>query len=71
MKMSTASHINDPEHWRSRAEEMRTLAEGMHDQQSKEAMLRIAQEYEHLAKRAEDRAKGAPRNYAEPPTKAT
>jgi len=55
-----ASNINDPE--RSCAEEMRTLAEDMHDEQSKQTMLWIAQEYEHLAKRAGDRATGAPPN---------
>jgi hypothetical protein len=32
--------INDPAHWRQRAEEMRTLADDMRDLESKERMLR-------------------------------
>jgi hypothetical protein len=44
-----ASFINDPGHWRQRAEEARTIAEQMNEPQSKEAMLRIAKDYEHLA----------------------
>jgi hypothetical protein len=51
------SFINDPEHWRKRAEEARTIAELMADLQSKEGMLRTAEDYERLAKRAEERAK--------------
>jgi hypothetical protein len=54
-----ASFINDPGHWRQRAEEARSIAEQMNDPQSKEAMLRIARDYEHLAERAERRAKGS------------
>jgi len=52
-----ASFINDPEHWRHRAEEIRTLADDMKDEISKQMMLRIAQDYERLAQRAEERAK--------------
>ena len=51
------SFINDPEHWRHRAEEIRTLADDMKDEISKQMMLRIAQDYERLAHRAEERAK--------------
>ena len=53
------SFINDPEHWRNRAEEARTLAEQMNDEMSKQTMLRIAADYERLAERAELRARGA------------
>ena len=54
------SFINDPEHWRQRAEEIRTLADDMKDEISKQMMLRIAQDYERLAARAQQRLKGSP-----------
>jgi hypothetical protein len=52
-----ASFINDPEHWRARAEEMRRLAEDMKDAATKEMMLRNARDYENLAVRAEERSR--------------
>jgi hypothetical protein len=54
-----ASSINDPGHWRQRAKEARAIADQMNDPQSKAAMQRIAKDYEHLAERAEQRAKGS------------
>jgi hypothetical protein len=56
-----ASSINDPEHWRARAEEMRRLAEDINDAATKEMMLRIARDYENLAVRAEARSKCPPK----------
>jgi hypothetical protein len=51
------SFINDPEHWRKRADEARSLADDMKDEISKQMMLQIADDYERLVKRAEQRAK--------------
>jgi hypothetical protein len=50
----------NPKHWRDRAEEARLLAYEMKDAQSREAVLRIAEEYEFLAERAQQRAKLTP-----------
>jgi hypothetical protein len=52
-----SSSVNDPEHWRAHAEEMRRLAEDIKDAATKEMMLRIARDYEKLAVRAEERSK--------------
>ena len=42
--------INDPKHWRDRAEEARTVADELTDPDSKRRMLRIAENYEELAR---------------------
>jgi hypothetical protein len=49
------SFINDPKHWRQRAEEALALADRMNDLQAKAVMIRISYDYESLAKRAEER----------------
>src|SRR5262244_2773927 len=59
--MARRSFLNDPAHWRDRAEEARTRADQMSDPQCKSAMLRIANDYELLAERAAERAWGGTR----------
>jgi hypothetical protein len=44
--------INHPEYWRSRAEEARAVAAQTRDTHTKALMLKFAQDYEKLAKRA-------------------
>ena len=49
------SRINDPRHWRGRAEEARGLAELTNDSSAREKMMGVAASYEKLATRAEER----------------
>jgi hypothetical protein len=51
------ANINDFKHWRDRAEEVRLVAESVNDAESRTALLRIAEDYEKLAARAEERSK--------------
>ena len=47
--------MNDPRHWRDRAAEMRVFAEEMKDLKSLSIMLGVADDYDTLAERAEER----------------
>jgi hypothetical protein len=47
---------DNPEYWRARAEETRTLADSLNDKESKQIMLGIAKDYEPT-ERAEERLK--------------
>ena len=46
---------NDPKLWRTRADEIRALAERMQDRLAKDVMLRLADDYERLAREVERR----------------
>jgi len=48
-------HINNPKHWRDRAKEARSMAEHFSDPDAIATMLRVASQYEQLAKDAEAR----------------
>jgi hypothetical protein len=52
----TLNQINDAEQWRARGEEMRAVAEDMLDPTNKATALRIAVDYERLARWAEERS---------------
>jgi hypothetical protein len=54
------SFVNDPEHWRKRAEEMRKAADNIKDEKSKQRMLWVADDYDHLAKQATRRKQTDP-----------
>jgi Arc/MetJ-type ribon-helix-helix transcriptional regulator len=54
---SPASYINDPDHWRRRAAEMRALAADANEEAGT-VMLRLAADYDELAARAAQRADG-------------
>lgn len=57
--------IYDPEHWRSRAEETRTLADLMQHDAPRQALLRTANEYDLMAQRAMDRLRSDVHHAAE------
>ena len=52
----TAQSINDAKHWRDRAAQMRVLSDVMKDPEAQRMMLKLANDYDNLADRAEDRA---------------
>jgi agmatine/peptidylarginine deiminase len=50
--------VDDPQHWRERADEARAHARGIADAVAKTQMLEIASAYERMAERAEARLTG-------------
>jgi hypothetical protein len=50
--------IHDPKPWLDRAAELRALSENMADVEARAIMLRLANDYEKLADRAEAQADG-------------
>jgi hypothetical protein len=58
-RVKSTDLIINPDHWRARAEEMRALAEDMRDTEAKATMLCIADDYDRLAARAQERRQGS------------
>ena len=52
--------LNNSQRWRDRADEMRSLASETSDPESRMIMLRLANDYESLARRAERLANELP-----------
>ncbi|MBB4396619.1 hypothetical protein GGD66_002240 [Bradyrhizobium sp. CIR48] len=50
--MNPKSKLHQPEHWRGRAEATRKKAEALADGKAKDRLLKIAVEYDKLARRA-------------------
>jgi len=50
--------VNDAKHWRDRAAEMRVLSTMMKDMETQTIMVRLADDYDKLAERAEIRSNG-------------
>ena len=51
--MTTNNILHDPDHWRKRAAQTRAEADRFAQLQSKMRLLKIAEEYDRLAERAE------------------
>jgi len=58
----------DPEHWRFRAEEARTVADQMTHEEARTITRRIANDYDHLAKVAEEQLANQERGAIGPKT---
>jgi hypothetical protein len=54
----TRYSVNDFQHWRDRAAAMRALAIISKDGEAREIMVRLAEDYDKVADRAETRASG-------------
>jgi hypothetical protein len=58
--MPRSVSVNSPDHWHKRAAEMRALSKTMDDVEIRAMVLRLTDEYDELADRAEARAKAVP-----------
>jgi len=56
----SSKFLKDSQRWRDRADEMRSLASETNDPESRPLMLRLANDYESLARRAERLANELP-----------
>ena len=54
----TLQGLNDAKHWRDRAAEMRELSSEMKDFEARTSMFKLANDYDKIADRAEERAAG-------------
>jgi hypothetical protein len=50
------TQINNSQHWRDRAAEMRALSDAMYEEETRAIMLRLADDYDKLADRAAHRS---------------
>jgi len=57
-------NVYDARHWRDRAAQMRVLSDEMKDLEVQTLMLKLANDYDKLADRAEDRAAATYRGLA-------
>jgi hypothetical protein len=56
--MASPHFVNNAKHWLDRATEMRNLASEANDAATKALMLRVAEDYDELARRAMRRSDG-------------
>ena len=54
------THINNSQHWRDRAAEMRALSEATYEEETRAIMLRLAHDYDKLVDRAARRTGSLP-----------
>jgi DnaJ-class molecular chaperone len=47
--VKSSDKLNDPRPWRMRAEEMRTIADGMRSEEPRGVLLRLAEDYDRIA----------------------
>jgi DNA-binding TFAR19-related protein (PDSD5 family) len=47
--------VNNPQHWRDCAKDVRAMVENMIDPGAKETLLKVAASYDDMAKKAEQR----------------
>jgi len=55
--MTYQPHLDDPEYWRDRAQQVRALTGQISNLKARDAILAIAAEYELIADRAQERAR--------------